>query len=98
MPVNKLPDGFMDEGQIARAKATIHSGIYNMEYGACFTTDSQGFFKRSLLESCTSSMSNPIVLSSGEASFGAMLKGDPNKNIYLALTQHLKLIILALLF
>ncbi len=79
MPVNKLPDGFMDEGQIARARATIHSGIYNMEYGACFTTDSQGFFKRSLLESCTSSMSNPIVLDSGEASFGAMLKGSKDK-------------------
>ena len=79
MPVNRLPDGFMDEGQIARARATIHSGIYNMEYGACFTTDSQGFFKRSLLESCTSSMSNPIVLDSGEASFGAMLKGSKDK-------------------
>ena len=50
MAVDKLPDGFMDDGQVARAKATIHSGIYNMEYGACFTTDSQGFFKRSLLE------------------------------------------------
>jgi hypothetical protein len=47
MPVDKLPDGFMDSGQIARAKATIHAGIYNMEYGAVFTTDSQGFFKRS---------------------------------------------------
>jgi hypothetical protein len=79
MPVTKLPDGFMDEGQIARAKATIHSGIYNMEYGACFTTDSQGFFKRSLLESCTASMTNPITLPSGEIHFGAMLKGDPNK-------------------
>ena len=79
MPVYKLPDGFMDAGQVARAKATIHSGIYNMEYGACFTTDSQGFFKRSLLESCTASMQKPIVLPSGEVHFSAMLKGDPNK-------------------
>lgn len=79
IPVFKLPDGFMDEGQISRAKATIHSGIYNMEYGACFTTDSQGFFKRSLLESCTASMNKPIILPSGEVHFGAMLKGDPNK-------------------
>jgi len=79
MPVNKLPDGFMDEGQVARAKATIHSGIYNMEYGACFTTDSQGFFKRSLLEACTTSQSDPITLPSGDVFFEAMLRGDPQK-------------------
>ena len=79
MPVDKLPPGFMDEGQISRAKATIHSGIYNMEYGACFTTDSQGFFKRSLLEACTASMTNPISLPSGEIHFGAMLRGNKDK-------------------
>ena len=62
MPVDKLPDGFMDTGQVARAKATVHSGIYNMEYGACFTTDSQGFFKRSILEACTTSPTNPAIL------------------------------------
>ena len=79
LPVDKLPDGFMDDGQVARAKATIHSGIYNMEYGACFTTDSQGFFKRSLLESCTTSPSKPIMLPSGEVSFESMLKGSSDK-------------------
>jgi hypothetical protein len=79
MPVDMLPDGFMDEGQVARAKATIHSGIYNMEYGSCFTTDSQGFFKRSLLESCTTSQSEPIVLPSGDVFFESMLRGDPSK-------------------
>lgn len=79
MPVNKLPDGFMDSGQIARAKATVHSGIYNMEYGAVFTTDSQGFFKRSLLESCTTSPSKPVVLNSGDVWFEASLKGESGK-------------------
>lgn len=79
MAVDKLPDGFMDDGQVARAKATIHSGIYNMEYGACFTTDSQGFFKRSLLESCTTYPSAPVSLPSGDISFEAMLKGTSNK-------------------
>ena len=79
MPVETLPDGFMDEGQVARAKATIHSGIYNMEYGACFTTDSQGFFKRSLLESCTVSPSKPIILPSGEVSFESMLRGSSDQ-------------------
>ena len=79
MAVDQLPDGFMDEGQIARAKATIHSGIYNMEYGACFTTDSQGFFKRSLLESCIASPDKPIILPSGEVTFEAQLKGSPDR-------------------
>ena len=79
LPVDKLPDGFMDDGQVARAKATIHSGIYNMEYGACFTTDSQGFFKRSLLESCIASPHKPIILPSGEVMFEAQLKGSPDK-------------------
>jgi hypothetical protein len=79
MPVDKLPDGFMDSGQIARAKATVHAGIYNMEYGAIFTTDSQGFFKRSLLESCTTSPTNPAQFPSGEVWFEADLKGNPNK-------------------
>ena len=79
MPVDTLPDGFMDDGQVSRAKATVHSGIYNMEYGACFTTDSQGFFKRSLLESCTTSPTKPIILPSGEVSFESLLKGAPDK-------------------
>ena len=51
MPYELLPKGFMDSDQVARSKATVHTGIYQMEYGACFTTDSQGFFKRSLIES-----------------------------------------------
>ena len=50
-----------------------------MEYGAVFTTDSQGFFKRSLIESCTTSQMKPITLPSGDVCFEAMLKGDPNK-------------------
>ena len=79
IPVNKLPDGFMDAGQVGRAKATIHSGIYNMEYGACFTTDSQGFFKRSLIESCCTSPTKPISFASGEVYFESMLKGNPKK-------------------
>ena len=79
MPVSTLPDGFMDEGQVARARATIHSGIFQMEYGACFTTDSQGFFKRSLIEGCIASESNNIKINEKDIHFESMLKGDPNK-------------------
>jgi hypothetical protein len=69
----------MDDGQISRSKATVHAGIYQMEYGACFSTDSKGFFKRSLIESCVCSEKKPIVLASGEVFFEASTRGNPNK-------------------
>lgn len=79
IPVDHLPEGLMDEGLIARAKATVHSGIYNMEYGAIFTTDSQGFFRRTLIESCVARPDNPIKLPSGEVYFEAKLYGEHSK-------------------
>jgi hypothetical protein len=79
IPVDHLPEGLMDEGLIARAKATVHSGIYNMEYGAIFTTDSQGFFRRTLIESCVPKPEAPIKLPSGEVYFESRLFGDHNK-------------------
>lgn len=77
LPYEVLPDGFMDEGQIARSKATIHSGIFQMEFQAVFCSDSQGFFKRSLIESCVPKNNEPVELASGEVSFNPTLKGNP---------------------
>ena len=80
MPYELLPKGFMDADQVARSKATVHAGIYQMEYGACFTRDSQGFFKRSLIESCVAKEDSKIKDSSGEqVSFEASLIGDKNR-------------------
>ena len=78
VPFELLPEGFMDAAQVARSKATVHSGIYQMEFGACFSTDSNGFFKRSLIESCVVSPQEPVSLPSGEVNFRAMLRGNPN--------------------
>jgi hypothetical protein len=75
IPVELVPRGFMDEGQIARSKATIHNGIYLMEFGAVFTKDSQGFFKRSLIESCVGTENKPISVSSGDIYFDPLLRG-----------------------
>jgi hypothetical protein len=58
IPYELIPEGFMDDQQVSRSRATMHSGIYLMEYGACFAKDSQGFFKRTLLESCVAKESN----------------------------------------
>jgi hypothetical protein len=84
VPYELLPEGFMDAAQVARSKATVHAGIYQMEFGACFTRDSQGFFKRTLIESCvTDEMYNdkqPIKDSQGELiAFPAKLMGDSDK-------------------
>ena len=80
IPYELIPKGFMDDKQVARAKATIHTGIYNMEYAACFTSDSDGFFKRSLIESCVVSETTDIILpNSGKVLFDATIRGNPNK-------------------
>jgi hypothetical protein len=78
IPYELIPKGFMDDKQVARAKATIHTGIYNMEYAACFTADSEGFFKRSLIESCISRDSDPIVLNEKPVIFDATISGNIN--------------------
>jgi len=35
MPYELIPEGFMDDQQVSRSRATMHSGIYLMEYAAC---------------------------------------------------------------
>ena len=39
IPYDVLPRGFMDEGNVARSKASVHSGIFQMEWGACECPD-----------------------------------------------------------
>jgi hypothetical protein len=73
----------MDDKQVSRAKATIHTGIYNMEYAACFINDSEGFFRRSLIENCVANDSSPIVLGDKKITFDAITTGSPTgKYIY----------------
>jgi hypothetical protein len=78
VPYELIPKGFMDDKQVSRAKATIHTGIYNMEYAACFTEDSDGFFRRSLIESCVSSESKPIIINTNPILFDVSAKGNPD--------------------
>ncbi len=58
IPYEVLPEGFMDSKTISRAKATMNRSIFDMEYSAVFVEDSDGFFKRSLIESCVASERN----------------------------------------
>jgi hypothetical protein len=79
IPYELVPKGFMDDKQVSRAKATIHSGIYNMEYAACFVTDSEGFFRRSLIESCVVSDNKPINIAGKPVTFDAVTQGNPGR-------------------
>ena len=78
IPYEMVPKGFMDDKQVSRAKATIHSGIYNMEYAACFVSDSEGFFKRSLIEGCVTSDIKPILVNNKPVFFDATITGKPD--------------------
>jgi hypothetical protein len=78
IPYELVPKGFMDDKQVSRSKATIHTGIYNMEYAACFTEDSDGFFKRSLIESCVCNETKPIIIGENPIFFDVRVIGNPN--------------------
>jgi hypothetical protein len=78
IPYELIPKGFMDDKQVSRAKATIHNGIYNMEYAACFVKDSEGFFRRSLIEGCVVS-NKEIIIDGKRILFDAVAKGDADK-------------------
>jgi len=84
IPYELLPEGFMDASQVARSKATVHAGIYQMEFGACFTRDSQGFFKRTLIEQCVANEGNDskeaiLDINKNPIVFEAKLMGDKDK-------------------
>jgi len=79
IPYTILPPGFMDDANIASSRANVHKAIYLMEYEGIFAEDSDGFFKRSLIESCVAHSEKPVVVSDGtEVTYNAGLHGDPN--------------------
>lgn len=57
VPYNLLPEGYMSETDITSARATSSSDIFNSEFGCIFLDDSAGFFKKSLIDSCTTNES-----------------------------------------
>lgn len=79
IPVELIPEGFMDMDQINRIKASVNKDVFLREYNACFSDDSDGFFKRSLIEFCTLSLSNRIYKDGVEVKFNPVLYGDKNK-------------------
>lgn len=56
IPYQAIPKGFMDEKQIAQARATMPRSLFQMEYECVFPTDSDGFIQRSVINKATPGM------------------------------------------
>lgn len=86
IPFELLPPGFMDEEHVARSKATSHTTIFGMEYSCIFPSDSDGFFKRSVIESCTCYDSSHINWAScGRVLFESTLHGHSKRSYVIAI-------------
>lgn len=73
IPVDLTAGGYMDMAQVARIKASTTKDVYMREYGAVFSDDSEGFFRKTLIDSCTiQDLKNPNA-------FAPMLYGDKTK-------------------
>lgn len=85
VPYELIPKGYMSDAMIARSRATMHSGNYEMEYGAVFSKDSAGFYKRTLIEICTVAEDKRITSVTGrvyqgrDLFFEPKMRGDRNK-------------------
>lgn len=78
IPYTKVPEGLMDQGILAQAKTHLHNSQFLMEYGAVFASDSDGFYKRSVIEAATTN--RPILVSSGQqVQFSAARHGDKQR-------------------
>ncbi len=85
LPYELLPEGFLDEEHIARSQLTSAVGSHMVEYGAVFAGDSNGFFPRSLIESCVVRDDNLQNMRNGVSKFQAKLKGDRDKEYIFAI-------------
>jgi hypothetical protein len=78
IPYWDLPEGFLDSNNIAEAKRIMSSSEFKMEYEAEMISDSEGFFKASLLEECTNNSGFSIELR-GKAADQYIIGIDPNQ-------------------
>lgn len=73
-----MPPGFLEVDSIAEAKRTMSSYEFKMEYEATMISDSEGFFKASLLEECTIDSGINIELV-GKSDCRYVVGVDPNQ-------------------
>ncbi len=85
IPYDLIPDGQLDEAQMARYKGSMLPETFMMEFEAVFPRDSNGFFKRSLVEKCVASSENSIDIPGyGTVIYHPVLRGNPNNRYIFA--------------
>ncbi len=75
IPVELIPEGYMDEKNVTRMRLSLNTTNYLTEFSGCFPNDSIGFFKRSLIESCVASQTKPV----NGITFQPSVKGNKSK-------------------
>lgn len=78
VPYWDLPEGFLDKSNIEEAKRIMSDSEFKMEYEADMISDSEGFFKASLLDECTFNSKFSIELS-GDPKGNYVIGVDPNQ-------------------
>lgn len=78
VPYEMMPKGFLDEENIREAQRTMASVEFMMEYQAVMISDSDGFFKASLLELCTLGSDFSICLT-GKSGKEYVMGVDPSQ-------------------
>lgn len=73
IPYNYLPEGMMATEMIAQAKANLPTSHFLLEYCACFVSDSDGFYRRSIIEAATTN--KPILVNGKPIQFSILRQG-----------------------
>jgi len=84
IPYTHVPEGLLDSQIVAQGKASMHRSEFLMEYGAVFPSDSDGFFKRSVIESATTN--RPISIAGNKkVQFSALRQGKEDRAYYMGI-------------
>lgn len=84
IPYDLVPEGFMDMKSVESSRLTSDEQTFMREYGSVFVIDSDGFFKRSLIESCTVN-SDMTVGGVIVHPFTANVIGEPNVKYFMGI-------------
>lgn len=78
VPYWDLPEGFLDMANIEEARRVMSNSEFRMEYEAEMISDSEGFFKASMLDDCTFGSGFSISLK-GDKTGQYIIGMDPNQ-------------------
>jgi len=78
VPYQEMPEGFLDMNNIMEAKRIMSAAEFSMEYEAAMVSDSEGFFKASILEACTDESGHTMEVR-GEPGAEYVIGVDPSQ-------------------